>query len=293
MTSATPTSAELRAILAFYRDAGVDVCLSEAPLDRFAESRREAEARRRAPEAPVDRPAAQARPRLRPETQRDAPPAASRPVAAPPAPALAVPSEAAMMAAREAAGSAETLEALRAILEGFEGCNLRFTATRLVFADGNPEGRVMLVGEAPGRDEDAQGLPFVGRSGQLLDRMLAAIGLDRTKVYIANVIPWRPPGNRTPTPLETEICRPFIERQIALADPDFLVPLGGPAASQLLGTNLGITKIRGEWRTYQTGGRDIRALPMLHPAGLLRNPGMKRFAWRDLLTLKAALDGRD
>jgi uracil-DNA glycosylase len=283
MAAADMSRDEIAAILAFYREAGVDVCLSETPLDRFAESRREAEARRPAPAEHAE-PAA---PRL---TDRP------RPAAAPPPPAqptLAVPSEAAVMAAREAARSAASLEALRATLESFEGCNLRFTATRLVFADGKADGRVMLVGEAPGRDEDAQGLPFVGRSGQLLDRMLAAIGLDRTQVYIANVIPWRPPGNRTPTPLETEICRPFIERQIALADPDFLVTLGGPATSQLLGTKVGITKVRGQWRSYDTGVRQIRAMAMLHPAGLLRNPGMKRLAWRDMLTLKAALEGRE
>lgn len=281
MAAADPSRDDIAAILAFYREAGVDVCLSETPLDRFAESRREAEARRPTPVEPAE--PAEARPADGPRPQQ--PPPAQ--------PALAVPSEAAVMAAREAARSAESLEALRATLESFEGCNLRFTATRLVFADGNAAGRIMLVGEAPGRDEDAQGLPFVGRSGQLLDRMLAAIGLDRTQVYIANVIPWRPPGNRTPTPLETEICRPFIERQIALADPDFLVTLGGPATSQLLGTKVGITKVRGQWRSYDTGVRQIRAMAMLHPAGLLRNPGMKRLAWRDMLTLKAALEGRE
>lgn len=291
--SATPIPRdELKAILAFYRESGIDVCLAEAPIDRFAESRDEVEARRRESAAPADRAAAQARPRSQPDARRGPPASASRPADSPPAPALAVPSESAVMAAREAARSAASLEALRATLESFEGCNLRSTATQLVFADGNPEGRVMLVGEAPGRDEDAQGLPFVGKSGQLLDRMLAAIGLDRGQVYIANVIPWRPPGNRTPTPLETEICRPFIERQIALADPDFLIMLGGAAASQLLQTNAGITRIRGEWRTFETSVREIRAMAMLHPAGLLRNPGMKRLAWRDLLTLKMALDDR-
>ena len=195
------------------------------------------------------------------------------------------------MAAREAASSAPTLEALRATLATFEGCNLRFTATNLVFADGNPQARVMFVGEAPGLEEDLQGLPFVGRSGQLLDRMLAAIGIDRTSAYIANVIPWRPPGNRTPTPQETEICRPFIERQIALIDPDFLVLLGGASAKQLLQTSEGILKIRGQWRAYDTGRRQIRAMATLHPAYLLRQPLQKRLAWRDLLALKQALDG--
>ena len=147
-----------------------------------------------------------------------------------------------MMAAREAARTAANLDDLRKLLESFEGCALRNTATQLVFADGNPEGRVMFVGEAPGHEEDISGRPFVGRSGKLLDRMIEAIGLDRTKVYIANVVPWRPPGNRTPTPQETAICLPFIRRQIELANPDILVCLGGPSMQTLLGTKDGITR---------------------------------------------------
>ncbi len=270
-------------ILRFYAEAGIDVALSEASVDRFALSRAQAEAVAAARDAA-------ARPRAEPSRET-----APRPAPLPPAvrtepPALAVPSEAAVMAAREAAASAETLDALRATLETFEGCNLRFTATNLVFADGNPEGRVMFVGEAPGMEEDLQGLPFVGRSGQLLDRMIHAIGLDRSSAYIANAVPWRPPGNRTPTPQETEICRPFIERQIALADPDFLVILGAAAAKQLFKTNEGIMRLRGKWRDYDTGLRTIRAMPTLHPAYLLRQPLQKKLAWRDLLSLKAALD---
>jgi DNA polymerase len=172
----------------------------------------------------------------------------------------------------------------------FEGCNLRYTAKSLVFADGNPAGPLMLVGEAPGRDEDIEGRPFVGRSGQLLDRMLAAIGIDRSSAYIANVIPWRPPGNRTPTPQETEICRPFIERQIELANPKVLVSLGGPSAKVLAGAVEGIMKLRGSWRIHRTaGGREIPLMPTLHPAYLLRNPAHKRLAWRDLLEVKAKL----
>ena len=201
------------------------------------------------------------------------------------------------MAAREAASGAKTLDELAAILAAFEGCNLRNTATKLVFADGNPEARIMFVGEAPGRDEDLQGLPFVGRSGQLLDRMLAAIGLDRNTAYIANVIPWRPPGNRTPTPQETEICRPFIERQIQLADPDILVLLGGAAAKTLLQTSEGVLRLRGKWREFDTGDtgggaerRTIRAMATLHPAYLLRQPLAKKLAWRDFLAIKDALD---
>jgi DNA polymerase len=193
------------------------------------------------------------------------------------------------MAAREAAKSAGSLEELRGLLEPFEGCALRTTATQLVFADGNPQARVMFVGEAPGRDEDIAGLPFVGRSGKLLDLMLAAIGLDRTKAYIANVVPWRPPGNRTPTPQETAICLPFIRRQIELANPDILVCLGQPATQTLLATREGITKTRGRWFKYDTGSREIRALATYHPAFLLRSPLQKRFAWRDFLALKKAL----
>ncbi len=176
----------------------------------------------------------------------------------PPLPSL-LPPEAAVMAAREAARSAQTLDELRALLETFEGCMLRATATQLVFAAGNPEARVMFVGEAPGRDEDIAGMPFVGRSGKLLDLMMAAIGLDRTRAYIANVVPWRPPGNRTPTPQETAICLPFIRRQIELADPDILVCLGQPATQTLLGTREGITRTRGRWFKFDTGSREIRA----------------------------------
>jgi DNA polymerase len=197
--------------------------------------------------------------------------------------------DAAIMAAREAAASATSLEVLRTILDRFEGCGLRLTAKRLVFADGNPQARVMFVGEAPGRDEDAAGLPFVGRSGQLLDRMMAAIGLDRSAAYIANVIPWRPPGNRTPTPQESQICLPFIRRQIELANPDVLVCLGGPSAQTLLGIKDGIRRARGHWHVYHTGSREIRAIATFHPAYLLRTPIEKRFAWRDFLAIKQAL----
>ena len=185
---------------------------------------------------------------------------------------------------------ARQLYELRALLERFDGCALKATASRLVFSDGNPEARVMLVGEAPGRDEDIEGVPFVGRSGKLLDLMLAAIGLDRSSVYIANVVPWRPPGNRTPTPQETQICLPFITRQIELADPDILVCLGGPSAQTLLGQS-GITKIRGRWFPFHSGAREIRAMPTFHPAFLLRSPLQKRFAWRDYLAIKKALGG--
>jgi len=290
MANGKPADIHPADALRFYAEAGVDVALSEEPVDRFALSRAQAEGAARKP-APVVRPAPD------PAPAEEAPPPAFDSRWAPPAeprqftaPALAAPSEGAIMAAREAAGRAQSLEELRATLETFEGCNLRFTATNLVFADGNPEARIMFVGEAPGMEEDLSGLPFVGRSGKLLDRMIGAIGLDRQTAYIANVVPWRPPGNRTPTPQETEICRPFIERQIALVDPDFLIPLGAASAKQLLQTSEGILKMRGEWRSYDTGVRKIRAMATLHPAYLLRQPQQKKLVWRDLLNLRETLD---
>ena len=197
--------------------------------------------------------------------------------------------EVAIAAARDAARTAPTLEALRTLMEAFEGCALKSTATQLVFADGNPQARIMFVGEAPGRDEDIEGLPFVGRSGKLLDKMMAAIGLDRSSAYIANVIAWRPPGNRTPTPQETQICLPFIQRHIELVNPDILVTLGNPSTQTLLQTRDGIMKSRGRWVDYDTGTRTIRAIASFHPAYLLRSPGYKRMAWQDLRSIAVAM----
>jgi uracil-DNA glycosylase family 4 len=198
--------------------------------------------------------------------------------------------ETAEITARALAQAAPDLEALRSAMSEFEGCALKRTATQLVFADGVPGSRIMFVGEAPGEGEDRTGRPFVGRAGKLLDLMLGAVGLDRQKVYIANVVPWRPPGNRTPTPQETQICLPFIDRQIELADPEFLVCLGGAAARVLLGLQGGIMRARGSWLSYpRQTGREIRALAMLHPAFLLRQPAHKRFAWTDMRALAGAL----
>ena len=265
---------QARELLAFYREAGVDALLEETPTDRFAgdEGSPLAEPARERAEA------AKGATRSLPVRERGA----GSPIAPPPP-------EAAVMAAREAAKSAATLEQLRTMLDRFQGCALRTTATQLVFADGNPQARVMFVGEAPGRDEDIEGLPFVGRSGKLLDRMLAAIGLDRRSVYIANIVPWRPPGNRDPSAQESAICLPFIRRQIELANPDVLVCLGKPSAVTLLDIKEGILKARGRWFTYHTGTRDIRATVTLHPAYLLRQPLQKRLAWRDFLAVKKAL----
>jgi uracil-DNA glycosylase family 4 len=256
-------------VLAFYAEAGLDFAIEEVPIDRFA---------------------AAAAPAAEPVKPRPSPAPATPIAPAPPRTDIVLPDGAQAARARELARQAASLEELHAILQTFDGCNLRATAKSLVFADGNPQAPLMLVGEAPGRDEDVEGRPFVGRSGQLLDRMLAAIGVDRNTAYIANVIPWRPPGNRTPTPLETEICRPFIERQIELAAPKVLVTLGGPSAKLLLGSPEGIMRLRGKWRVHQTAsGIEIPTMPTLHPAYLLRNPPHKKFAWRDLLEVKARL----
>jgi len=260
--------ADPAALLAWYVEAGVDIALDETPVDRL-----------------VPPP---------PQLSTEAKPVA---VSNAPAPGRSVQSMATIpasnetaLAAHEIASAAKTLDELREALVSFDGCNLKLTATQLVFADGNPSARIMFVGEAPGREEDIQGVPFVGRSGRLLDLMLAAIGLDRTSVYIANVVPWRPPGNRTPTPQETATCRPFIDRQIELVAPDFLICLGGAAAKELMATSQGILRLRGQWREFLSGERKIHALATLHPAYLLRQPLQKRLAWRDFLTIKAALE---
>jgi DNA polymerase len=274
MPDVSPQS--VAALLRWYDDIGADLALDDHPHDRFAELEVKS-----APPALA---------RLAPEPPRAASAyAAPRPPAIPPAAISVLSSEAVVLSAREAAERAQTLDELRQSLDSFEGCALRKTATQLVFAEGNPEARVMLVGEAPGAEEDRAGKPFVGRSGQLLDRMLAAIGLDRTSAYITNVVPWRPPGNRTPTPLETAACLPFTRRHIELAGCDILVCLGNPSTQILLGARDGIMRTRGRWLEYDAGSRTLRAMPMLHPAFLLRQPGHKRLAWRDMRELARAL----
>ncbi|MCT4654735.1 MAG: uracil-DNA glycosylase [Cohaesibacter sp.] len=193
--------------------------------------------------------------------------------------------------ARQRAISAKTLEELEANLASFDGCSLKFSAKNLVFGDGNPEADLMFIGEAPGRDEDMQGLPFVGRAGQLLDKMMAAIERDRTNSYITNILPWRPPGNRKPSLDESEMMRPFIHRHIELVNPKVLIFLGGTAAQQLLGTKEGIMRLRGRWKAYPTAQGDIPAMATLHPAFLLRTPAQKRAAWQDLLEVAAKVSG--
>ncbi len=259
------------AALRWWSTAGVTIAVDETPRNRFDQGI-ERIGRSVAASPPTVAPEAR-------ETQSEH--QAGSPVSPP----------AAEAAARALAASSPDLAALRSNLERFDGCALKKTATQLVFADGVPGSRVMFVGEAPGGDEDRIGRPFVGRAGQLLDRMLHAIGLDRQRVYIANVVPWRPPGNRTPTPQETQACLPFIRRQIALAAPEILVCLGGSAAQTLLGVGEGITRARGNWFAYDCeDGRTIRAIAMFHPAYLLRQPALKRQAWADMRALARALE---
>lgn len=261
-------------LLAFYLEAGVDCALMDEPVDRMSDADVAATVRAPAQPAPQRRTLASMDAEAKPK---------------PPAKVEIAP-EVAIAAARDAARTAPSLEALRGLMDKFEGCALKSTATQLVFADGNPQARIMFVGEAPGREEDIEGLPFVGRSGKLLDLMLKAIGHDRTTVYIANVIPWRPPGNRTPTPQETQTCLPFIQRHIELVNPDILVTLGNPSTQTLLQTKDGIMKSRGRWVDYDTGTRKIRAIASFHPAYLLRSPSYKRMAWLDLRSIAKALE---
>ena len=286
MTTDAAPDRSLLSLLDFQVEAGADAALDETPRDRFAEGAAPRPAR-----ADAVAPPAEARRVPRPEAPAPAPP---QPRPAPPAQTFGRSAEAAPGEAQEdaraLARNAASLEDLEGLLARFESCALRFTAKNLVFADGNPAAKVMFVGEAPGAEEDRAGKPFMGRSGQLLDRMMRAIGLDRGNAYVGNVVPWRPPGNRNPTPQEIATCKPFIERQIALADPDILVCLGGVATQALAGTKDGILKSRGRWYPYRTDRREIRLLATLHPAYLLRQPLQKRLAWRDFRALRAALD---
>jgi DNA polymerase len=261
------------ALLRWYLDAGVDETVGEQPVNRYREAAE--------PAAPM--------PAAGPVVGHPAPPPIQRPSVPPtPVPAAAGPVASAVALAAQAA----SLNELREALAGFDACPLSKTATKLVFGDGNPRARIVLIGEAPGAEEDRQGVPFVGPSGRLLDRMLASIGLDRTKVFISNTLFWRPPGNRNPSTMEVATCMPFVERMLELIDPEFLVALGGPAASALLGQKESVGRLRGRDFTYQTAGlpRPVRARAMYHPAYLLRSPAQKRLAWRDLLALKKAIE---
>src|SRR5215467_548511 len=256
-----PMEAELVAVLDWYRGMGVDEATGDVAINWLQRGDG-------APGRGFDRPS---------PTALSAPPEATVARAAPAA------------TSRPAARQAADLDELGARLAAFDGCSLKATAKNLCFYRGKPRAPLMLIGEAPGRDEDLEGKPFVGRAGQLLDRMLAAIGLSERDAHITNIVYWRPPGNRTPTPQEAQACRPFLERQIELVAPAIIVLLGGAAAKHLFGVTDGIMRIRGKWRELEIGSSKARALATLHPAYLLRAPAAKRLAWRDLLMVKTAL----
>ena len=236
-------------------------------------------------ETPVNRLAAPA-PSAAPPVQRVAAPPRPAPVARP-----APLNGDAIGGAQAAAAAAGNLAELRAALESYDGCALKRTATNTVFADGTPAGGILFIGEAPGRDEDRIGKPFVGRAGQLLDKMLLSIGLDRNvNAYITNVINWRPPDNRDPSPEEAAQCLPFLRRHIELADPELIVLLGAVAARHVVGLSDGIMKMRGRWLEYRVGTRMVPLMPTLHPAYLLRQPAHKKLAWRDLQAIAARME---
>ena len=284
-------SAELAAVLEWYRAMGVDDPVGEEPINWLergdAPPGRHLQQLVQQPAAPmVDR----APPAREPAAVRDLPTRAPSPTAPARQFPAAVP-DAAVHSARAAARSAANLDDLGATLARFDGCSLKATAKNLCFYRGAAKSRLMLVGEAPGRDEDIEGKPFVGRAGQLLDKMLGAIQLTEQDVHITNIVYWRPPGNRTPTPQEAQVCRPFLERQVELVAPEVIVLLGGAAAKHILDVPEGIMKVRGKWRDVEIGAHRVRCIATLHPAYLLRTPAAKRLAWRDLLTIRAVLDG--
>ena len=279
-------------LLRWYVDAGVDEAIGEEPTNRYQDARATPPPERRMA-APAE-PAQPVPPHSADGTRMAMPPDERAPRRAAAGATLVSP-EAVVRSAREMAAASQTLDELADALRRFDGCALKHTATNLVFGDGNPHGGIMLIGEAPGAEEDRDGVPFVGVSGRLLDRMLAAIGHDRGSAYITNILYWRPPGNRKPTTTEAEACLPFVLRHIDLVAPRVLVPVGGTAAATLLLRQDGITKMRGTWFSYRNpdgrDGPDIPTMPIYHPAYLLRQPGLKRDAWRDLLEIKLKLGG--
>lgn len=278
------------AVLQWHIDMGCDECVADEPINRFETSAQAAVAA----ELVVQDQAAKAN---APSSNASGAPAS--PSAAPAisrgikTSAAEIDSQLQISTARQAAENAQTIDDLRAAIETFEGCALKKTATNLVLCDGTADARLMLIGEAPGAEEDRQGVPFVGPSGVLLNAMLESIGIQREQAMISNSVFWRPPGNRTPTTQETVVCRPFIERLIEIVNPDVLVCVGAPSAHNLLGETQGISRLRGKWYTYQTPrlSAPIDATAMFHPAYLLRTPIKKRDAWHDLLMIKRKLAG--
>ena len=284
--SSGPSEYSALELLLWYKHAGVDLALADEPIDQFSAFKQQAAT---AKTAVLEKGAGLKE--TRGYNPGKTPATASR--SANPAPAqtatAAMPDENTVNSARQIARSATTLNELREALVAFKGCNLHLSAKNMVFGDGNPHADIMLIGEAPGRDEDIHGLPFVGPSGRLLDLMLAAIKLDRDNTYLTNIIPWRPPGNRTPTAQEIEICRPFIERHIELVNPKLMILLGGAAAKILLNSTEGIVKLRGRWKTVEMSDRQIDVMTIFHPVNLLDHPAQKKKAWRDLLMVRQKL----
>jgi uracil-DNA glycosylase family 4 len=287
MISANDLSpAELAALLHFHADAGVDWLLEDTAIDRFAEF----EASRAKQQVRQTDNARSGQTAGRSDAGKPSATTGGRPAAAaPPMPNMAVPDEQAVAAARFAAESARSLEELKTALESFNGCNLKNGARNTVFATGTPGSKVMIIGPMPDADDDRDGLPFSGKAGMLLDRMLAAIDLDRNQIALANTVPWRPPGNRAPSGPEMNICRPFIERQIALFEPKLLLLLGNVTARFFFGGTGTIHTMRGQWREVPVGGVIIPALASLHPQELLNAPASKALAWQDLLSFKSRL----
>jgi uracil-DNA glycosylase len=259
---------ELEDILRFYAEAGLDYAPGEEPVDQFAALERQK--------------AATPLPSLAPKPEARPAPAPTR--------TAAIPDAAAIAAAQTLAQGSTTIAELTEALRNFEGCGLRTTAKSLVFADGNSQAPVMFIGDVPGREDDLEGRLFSGPAGLLTDRMLASIGLDRSSAYLGAMIPWRPPGNRAPTPFEIDVCLPFIQRHIELAAPKFLVLMGELPSKRLTGAAESILRLRGQWRDAKLpNGQTVTALPMLHPSYLMKQPAQKRLAWADLQALKARL----
>lgn len=278
---------ELAALLAFHADAGVEWLLEDGPVDRRAEFEAMKAKRAEGRAAPQVRPTGVAGV---PDGRAQAPIPAGRTgqLAAAPAapPSVAIPDEQAIGEARFAAESARSLAELRTAMEAFAGCNLKNSARNLVFAEGTADSGIMIIGPMPYADDDREGRPFSGRHGDMLERMLAGIGLSRDHVLLSNVVPWRPPGNRVPSGREADICRPFIERQIALAEPRHLLLLGNFTARFFYASSETIHQMRGEWRELSAGGHIVPALATLHPQDLMTAPINKRFVWQDLLAFK-------
>ncbi len=282
ISSANDLSAgQLSALLHFYAEAGVEWMLEEEAVDRFAEFDALKSARRTASAAAPQSDNQQAASRTSPAPRQTPQPDRTAGMPQP-----AIPDGEAVQQARFAAETARSLTELKTAIVAFDGCNLKRSARSTIFASGDAASGIMLIGSGPGADDDREGAPFAGRPGQLLDKMLAAIGLDRAQILLTQVIPWRPPGNRVASSAEMEICRPFIERQIALAEPKVILLLGNFAARVFLGENDTIHGLRGRWREIAAGGQIVPAIATLHPQDLLTAPINKRLAWNDLLEFK-------